>query len=126
MDENEIKEVEVRDRLDGKVDPANITTGSQVRMSDITRTMKDFFQKNCGEPYIELCMELCMHERDEDDDEWPENWPDLVHTVRISSKAEDDDGESVIFHESLIPEDLYMEISNKVADQQDLAGEDMA
>lgn len=49
MNENEIKETEVKDRLDGRVDPDYISTGSQPRMADIIRTMKDFFQKKCGE-----------------------------------------------------------------------------
>ena len=68
MNENEIKETEVKDRLDGRVDPDYISTGSQPQMADIIRTMKDFFQKKCGEPYIELCMELREDEKDKDEE----------------------------------------------------------
>lgn len=124
MNKEEITRVEVEDGLDGKKSMPGITTRSTIGLEDFIRSIrKDFWGKWEGQPRIDLAVVLVERGKSEDDDP---DWPDKWHVLQVCSTGTNDDGTRDLYHESLIPEEWYNEMSKAVKDRPDMQAHGLA
>lgn len=112
MNKEEITRVEVEDAIDRKKSMPGITTRSTIGLEDFIRSIrKELWGKWGGQPRIHLAVALVERGKSEDDDP---NWPDKWHVLQVCSTGTNDDGSQDLYHESLIPEEWYNEMSGAI------------
>ena len=122
MNKEEITRVEVEDALDRKKSMPGITTLSTIGLEDFIRSIrKEFWGKWEGQPRIDLAVALVERGKREDDDP---DWPDKWHVLH--STGTNDDGSRDLYHESLIPEEWYNEMSEEVRNCPDMKAHGLA